>query len=66
MMLRHAAAIAIATLACAACGIKGPLYLPPPAAQPTPAAPPAATPPVEPGPSSPPPPGSPAAVEKKN
>ena len=65
MMLRHAAVIAIATLACAACGIKGPLYLPP-AGQPTPAAPPAATPPVEPGPSSPPPPGSPTAVEKKN
>jgi len=62
-MLRHFAMVA--ALACAGCGIKGPLYLPP-AAQPPAAAPPAATPPVEGGPSNPPPPGSPTAVEKKN
>jgi len=63
-MLRHSrfAAVLVAALACAACGIKGPLVLPP--ATPAAVAPPAVTPPVEGGPSSPPPPGAPV-VEKK-
>jgi predicted small lipoprotein YifL len=40
------AAVLAATLACAGCGIKGPLVLPPPAAaNPAPAAPPSAAPP---------------------
>ncbi len=54
-MLRHfrQAAVLAATLACAGCGIKGPLVLPPappaaaapvPAAPPSPATPPPATP----------------------
>jgi predicted small lipoprotein YifL len=61
-MLRHFALVA--ALACAGCGIKGPLYLPTPA-QPSPAAaPPAAMPPVAPGPSNPPPPGSPVEPKK--
>jgi predicted small lipoprotein YifL len=60
-MLRQLIAT-VAVLACASCGIKGPLVLPP---APSPVvAPPAATPPVEPGPSSPPPPIAPP-VEKK-
>ena len=62
MMLRHFALLL--ALACAGCGIKGPLYLPPPA-QPAPAAPATTTAPVEGGPSNPPPAGSPTAVEKK-
>jgi predicted small lipoprotein YifL len=64
-MLRHPrlAAVLAAALACAGCGIKGPLVLPP--AAPTAVAPPAVVPPVEGGPSSPPPPGGPT-VEKKS
>lgn len=69
MMLRHpsriAAVVAIA-LACGACGIKGPLYLPR-AQAPASVAPPAVTPPVEPGPSSPPlPPTATPPVERKS
>jgi predicted small lipoprotein YifL len=61
-MLRHF--LLVAVLACTGCGIKGPLYLPPPA-QATPAAtPPAATPPAAPGPSNPLPPGSPVEPKK--
>jgi predicted small lipoprotein YifL len=53
---------AILALACSACGIKGPLYLPPA----TPATPAATTPPQPaPGPSNPPPPSSPVDPEKK-
>jgi predicted small lipoprotein YifL len=63
-MLRQLIAVLIAAFACAACGIKGPLYLPP--ATPPSVAPPTTVPPVEPGPSSPPPPQSPTAVEKKS
>jgi predicted small lipoprotein YifL len=60
MMVRHFAAVL--ALACSACGIKGPLYLPPAA----PAAPAATTPPQPaPGPSNPPPPSSPVDPEKK-
>jgi predicted small lipoprotein YifL len=62
MMVRHFAAVL--ALACTACGIKGPLYLPP-AAQPTPAAPATAQPQPAPGPSNPPPPNSPLEPEKK-
>jgi predicted small lipoprotein YifL len=59
-MLRHLALAA--ALACASCGIKGPLYLPP-APQPAPAAtPPAATPPAQPGEA----PAQPNTTEKKN
>ncbi|MFO1302640.1 MAG: lipoprotein [Burkholderiales bacterium] len=61
MMVRHFAAVL--ALACSACGIKGPLYLPP-KPQATPVAPAAAQPPVEPGPSSPPP-ASTVPAEKK-
>lgn len=59
MMLRHPLhlAVMVATaLACTACGIKGPLYLPraaTPAAAPV-VAPPAVAPETKPGPSSPP------------
>jgi predicted small lipoprotein YifL len=60
-MVRQFVAL-LAVLACASCGIKGPLVLPP--ATPPAVAPPAATPPVPPGPSSPPPPITPP-VEKK-
>jgi len=62
MMVRHFAAVL--ALACGACGIKGPLYLPP-AAQATPVAPATTQPQPAPGPSSPPPPISPVDPEKK-
>jgi predicted small lipoprotein YifL len=62
MMVRQFAAIL--ALACSACGIKGPLYLPAPAAQPA-AAPATTVPPPAPGPSSPPPPNSPIDPTKK-
>ncbi len=73
MMLRHplrTVAVVALVLACAGCGIKGPLYLPPRETPATdaapPAAPPAATPPVSPGPSSPPlPPTATPPVERK-
>jgi len=68
-MLRHPwriAVLAALALACAACGIKGPLYLPR-ADAPATVAPPAARPSVEPGPSSPPlPPTVTPPVERKS
>ena len=71
MMVRHFAAVL--ALACSACGIKGPLYLPPkpqatpvaPATTPPPVAPATTQAPVEPGPSSPPPPVNTVPAEKK-
>ena len=62
MMVRHFAVVL--ALACSACGIKGPLYLPPKAPA-TPVAPATTEPPVEPGPSSPPPPVNTVPAEKK-
>lgn len=66
MMVRHfAAALVLAlALACGACGIKGPLYLPPkPPA--TPVEPAAAQPPAAPGTSSPPAPDTAVPAGKK-
>jgi predicted small lipoprotein YifL len=63
-MVRHFAAALALALACSACGIKGPLYLPP-KPQATPVAPATTQPPVEPGPSSPPPPANTVPAEKK-
>jgi len=74
-MLRHslrAVAVVASLLACSACGIKGPLYLPPRPAPDNPAAAPGAAPAttapeVAPGPSSPPlPPGATPPVERKS
>jgi len=63
MMLRHF--VVVLALACSACGIKGPLYLPPAAATATPAAPATTQPQPAPGPSSPPPPIAPMDPDKK-
>ncbi len=56
------AAVLLAALASASCGIKGPLVLPPAAPA---AAPPAVTAPVAPGPSSPPLPAAPPVAQPK-